>query len=121
MDKTSHVNLGRLLLIIAAGCNPGALHRLKLEKTIKIILRRTKMTVVKCQRHRFSPDGLTATYILKESHLVCHTWPEHHAAVLELFCCHPIPQPKNLSLLLQDRLGAKKIRWSIQTISIASP
>lgn len=38
--------------------------------------------------HQFPwPGGVTGLYLLSESHLACHTWPEHGVATFNLFCC----------------------------------
>jgi S-adenosylmethionine decarboxylase len=38
--------------------------------------------------HKFpGPGGVTGLYLLAESHLACHTWPEHRVATFNLFCC----------------------------------
>lgn len=40
--------------------------------------------------HRFpGPGGVTAVWLLSESHLACHTFPEHRSACINLFCCRP--------------------------------
>lgn len=42
--------------------------------------------------HRFpEPGGLTGLWMLQESHLACHTFPEFGALCLNLFCCRPRP------------------------------
>jgi len=35
----------------------------------------------------FSPKGITLVYILSESHLVIHTWPELGTAHIDLVTC----------------------------------
>jgi S-adenosylmethionine/arginine decarboxylase-like enzyme len=45
--------------------------------------------------HRFDdtpagPGGLTALYLLSESHLALHTWPERGALLLSVCCCRPM-------------------------------
>ncbi|MBX9579143.1 MAG: S-adenosylmethionine decarboxylase [Gemmataceae bacterium] len=35
------------------------------------------------------PGGVTGLYLLAESHLACHTYPEHALATLNLYCCRP--------------------------------
>ena len=38
--------------------------------------------------HRFpSSGGLTGVLVLSESHLACHSFPEHGTLCLNLFCC----------------------------------
>lgn len=45
------------------------------------------LTVVGCTAHQFDPHGATVVYLLSESHLSIHTWPEKAAACVDLFCC----------------------------------
>ena len=37
------------------------------------------------------PGGVTALYLLSESHLACHTYPEHAFATFNLYCCRRRP------------------------------
>ena len=42
--------------------------------------------------HTFpSPGGVTAMFMLSESHLACHTYPEHRLATFNLYCCADRP------------------------------
>lgn len=36
-----------------------------------------------------APGGVTGLVLLAESHLTVHTFPEHGALCLDLFCCRP--------------------------------
>lgn len=58
--------------------------------------------------HRFpSPGGVTGLYLLSESHLACHTYPEHGLATFNLYCCRPRPRwawEENLRELLGARV-----------------
>ncbi|HJW95113.1 MAG TPA: S-adenosylmethionine decarboxylase, partial [Thermoanaerobaculia bacterium] len=43
--------------------------------------------------HEFpAPGGITGFVILSESHLACHTYPEHGVITLNLYCCRPRPE-----------------------------
>jgi len=37
------------------------------------------------------PGGVTALYLLRESHLACHTYPESGLATFNLYCCRERP------------------------------
>ena len=37
------------------------------------------------------PGGVTGLYLLTESHLACHTFPETRIATFNLYCCRPRP------------------------------
>lgn len=40
--------------------------------------------------HQFpEPGGWTGLYLLSESHLTCHTFPETGVATWNLYCCRP--------------------------------
>lgn len=45
--------------------------------------------VVTSASHRFQPHGITLCLILKESHFIISTWPEHKLAVVNVFLCNP--------------------------------
>lgn len=52
------------------------------------------------------PAGLTGFVLLAESHLACHTFPEHGSACFNLFCSRPAaawPWPERLGQLLGAR------------------
>ena len=62
------------------------------------------------QVHKFSGEGgVTALYLLSESHLACHTYPEHQLATFNLYCCRN-RDAWPWSDQLEHYLGAKRVR-----------
>jgi S-adenosylmethionine decarboxylase len=63
-----------------------------------------------CAWHQF-PDtgGLTGFWLLQESHLAIHTFPEFQSACLNVFCCYERP-PIEWESILSERLGAREVR-----------
>lgn len=81
-------------LVEASGCDPA---RLKSRETLAAlfdeIVRDLGLNVVGTPAwHVFPhPGGITGVYLLAESHLTIHTFPEHGSVCLNLFCCVPRP------------------------------
>ncbi len=44
-------------------------------------------TILSKQEFFFDPQGLTAAYLLSESHASIHTYPEHRSCFVDLFTC----------------------------------
>lgn len=61
------------------------------------------------QSHRFAgPAGVTMLYMLSESHLACHTYPEYGLATFNLYCCRA-RAAWNWDGILRDTLGAQVV------------
>lgn len=64
--------------------------------------------------HKFGGEaGVTGLLMLTESHLACHTYPEHQTATFNLYCCRTRPEwdwEKNLKEILgADEMKITKI------------
>jgi S-adenosylmethionine decarboxylase len=60
--------------------------------------------------HQFPPPGgVTVLFLLRESHLTCHTFPEFGAATFNLYCCRPRPAWPWESCL-REMLDAKSVQ-----------
>ncbi len=65
-------------------------------------------------KHAFpAPGGVTALFMLSESHLACHTYPEYALATFNLYCCRERPawpwQGKLLVALESDEVCVRSI------------
>jgi S-adenosylmethionine decarboxylase len=59
--------------------------------------------------HQFpGPGGLTGPYLLTESHLACHTYPEHGMATFNLHCCRARPRWR-WEAAVGEALGAAEV------------
>jgi S-adenosylmethionine decarboxylase len=103
---------GREWIVDAYGCTPEALKdRDKLDKLFARLIDVLQLRPVSPpQWHQFpDPGGLTGFVMLEESHLCCHTFPEHGSMCINLFCCKPRPE-FNFVVLLAREFGADNVR-----------
>jgi S-adenosylmethionine decarboxylase len=79
-------------IIEAHGCNPAFLadpHRLQ-RLFARLVEGMDLHPVREAQWHQFpQPGGITGLWLLAESHLACHTFPEFGSLCLNVFCCRP--------------------------------
>jgi S-adenosylmethionine decarboxylase len=79
-------------VIEAFGCTTQSLRDTAvLQDLFHRVIREMKLRPVgETQWHQFpGTGGITGLCLLAESHLACHTFPEHGSLCLNLFCCVP--------------------------------
>jgi S-adenosylmethionine decarboxylase len=81
-------------LIEAFGCAEVRLRdRAQLSALFETIVNRMELRPVgEAVWHVFANGGgATGIWLLQESHLTIHTFPEYHSACMNVFCCTPRP------------------------------
>lgn len=58
-----------------------------LFETCLQLLHANKVKVIKTARHEFIPEGETAFFLLAESHMSYHTYPEHNYISVDCYTC----------------------------------
>jgi len=82
-------------IVEACACEPAVLRdRTRLDRLFRSLAEEIGLHGVgEPIWHRFPrTGGLTGAWILSESHLACHTFPEHGGFCLNLFTCSPRPE-----------------------------
>jgi S-adenosylmethionine decarboxylase len=82
-------------IIEAFGCSPESLRDASVLRALfdEIIQQMKLRPVAATQWHQFPrTGGITGLCLLAESHIACHTFPEHGSLCLNLFCCAPRPE-----------------------------
>jgi S-adenosylmethionine decarboxylase len=102
--------VGTEWLIEAAGCDADRLRsECVLRSLFERIIHDLGLKSVGEIWHKFAGEGgVTGLVALTESHLACHTYPEHGTATFNLYCCRTRPE-WDWEGELRDGLGAKSI------------
>jgi S-adenosylmethionine decarboxylase len=98
-------------VIEAFGCSSRSLRDLAaVGGLFERIIREMKLRpVAKTQWHQFpGTGGITGLCLLAESHLACHTFPEHGSLCLNLFCCLPRAE-WNFEMALKELFAAETV------------
>jgi S-adenosylmethionine decarboxylase len=97
-------------LVDAHGCAPERLRdRAVVVALLERIVADMQLHVVGSCVHGFGgAGGVTALYLLSESHLAIHTFPETGLATLNAYCCTP-RRAADWRRLLADALGARDV------------
>jgi S-adenosylmethionine decarboxylase len=115
--NASALPAGSEWLVDAEGCDARRLSDLRhLQQVCGEIVESLHLRVIgEPHWHQFpslnedeAPGGVTGLYLLAESHLTCHTFPEHRRATFNLYCCRRRPAWE-WDAFLTERLGATRV------------
>ena len=98
------MHVGTEWLVDAEGCVAGLLRDINAVRGLceEVIADLELRVVGEPMFHQFpQPGGVTGLFLLTESHLACHTFPESGLATFNLYCCCPRPP-----FAWEERLGA---------------
>lgn len=98
-------------LVEAVGCQPHLLRDIAaLRALIDRVIGELDLHVVgePLWKQFPPPGGITGLYLLTESHLACHTYPEYQVATFNLYCCRPRAQWP-WAERLAEMLGASRV------------
>lgn len=79
-------------VVEAHGCDPASLTDLEKLQSLftRLIADLSLHPIDEPHWHKFpGAGGITGVTLLSESHIACHTFPEHRSLCLNLFCCRP--------------------------------
>lgn len=86
--------VGTEWLIEATGCDAARLRdEGALRSVFDSVISDLGLKVIDTIWHKFPGEGgVTGLAALTESHLACHTYPEHATATFNLYCCRTRPE-----------------------------
>ncbi|MEM0313965.1 MAG: adenosylmethionine decarboxylase [Candidatus Bathyarchaeia archaeon] len=70
------------------GVDPWRISRVEdVRPILDRVIAKSGLHAVSSSFHQFEPYGVSAVYLLSESHLSIHTWPEYSYVALDIFTC----------------------------------
>jgi S-adenosylmethionine decarboxylase len=85
------------------------LSKRKLVNILESICKIHKLKVVDRKLTEFKGGGMTVSFILANSNLTVHTWPEYGSVHIDLVSCSPIFNKSELYLTLKKYFETDKI------------
>lgn len=79
-------------------------------------IKKGNFQILKTGFHKFKPQGLTGFFLLSESHLSLHTWPEENHMAVDLFTCgEKKPTMESLRYIINGlrKYGLRKLDYKI--------
>lgn len=62
-----------------------------IRKVLDMICEKHEYSVLGRLEHQFDPHGITIIYLLSESHISVHTFPEKNYLALDIYTCREYP------------------------------
>lgn len=86
------------------------------EQYIRELLKLGFATVVGFQGHSFEGGGVTLIFLLAESHISLHTWPEWNGFCMDFFTCGAGGESEKLFETIKNNLGDSLANVSVTTL-----
>ena len=81
----------------------------ELSQALDNFAKELNLNIVEKFNYLFKPVGKTIVYVLSESHLALHTWPEHKLIHLDLVSCCAL-EKNNVELAINKSFSAFNIK-----------
>ena len=88
----------------------------KLKKILREIAKVCKLTVLRTSTHQFEPYGVTSLFLLSESHLSIHTWPEHGKFAMDVYSCNDNYSEMEIEDIIRKYLPVEHIQIEIKNL-----
>ncbi len=85
-----------------------------LDKTCQLL----EVNAIKKFSHSYSPFGLSVVYVLAESHISYHSWPEHKTCNIDIFSCGRTGPEKIVKFLYESfQATGKREKYSERNVT----
>ncbi len=115
MGKLAHLQLD----LIGCGAELDNLEYVTemLEKVCEVL----ELDIRERTHHHFTPQGLTVIFIIAESHISYHSWPEYDSCFIDVFTCGEVSPEKSIPVFNQYVKPEKVITRNIERLYEVNP
>lgn len=114
VDNVAHQFFGKHLIASYKGCDMSILlDHTKLMAVLEEGIRRSGATILSASSHGFPGGGLTAVFLLSESHASIHTYPEYEACFIDMFTCGDLCDPNQFASVLVGHLKPHAVQQRV--------
>lgn len=85
----------------------------KMKLLLDPIVIKAGLTVLNSKYHQFKPFGVSCIYLLAESHVSVHTWPEIGYMAIDIFTCGDEKKAFKAFEMLKKTFNPKEIKKHI--------
>jgi len=82
----------------------------QMRQIVERVVKKSGLNVICSAYHQFKPHGVTCVYLLKESHLAIHTWPEVNYAAVDIFTCDRTGKAEKVLELLKEEFQPQRVK-----------
>ena len=86
----------------------------RLKKILRDIAKACNLTILRTSTHQFEPYGVTSLFLLSESHLSIHTWPEHGKFAMDVYSCNDNYSEMEIENIIRKYLPVEHIQVEIK-------
>ena len=105
---------GSHFIIELINCSPDKLRKVRdVKRIMGEVVRKSKSTMVEASFHQFQPEGVSGMFLIKESHIAIHTWPEERYAAADIFTCGQEMDPYIAIEVMKEKFEAKEVRYQV--------
>ena len=109
-ENETHTFYGKHFVASYLDCDPKAIGDLTgLLEAMDEAVKASGASILNRTFHIFPPNGLTAVYLLSESHASIHTYPEYGACFVDLFTCGETCSSEGFDRLMRAYLQPKRV------------
>lgn len=112
------MNLGSVAIINISLNEDGNAHlnnMAYLREMCSAVIAKVKLTPLKDVEHQFEPQGISIIYLLAESHLSIHTWPENNSFAMDIHSCNSDIDMDGVKKVIHSYLNVKEYQAEVIT------